>query len=239
MILDRERRAEERHDAVAHDPVHRTLVAVDGLGHAFEHRVEQQSLRGLGIAVDQQLHRTRDIGEQHGDLLPLTLEGRPRGQDLFGKVLGPCSSWARQTGYRPQRPAREWPHPEQNLAVDDTWLPHWHRLARAGPHTPRRTSPRGVLVVALRAQHGNPPRKHRPGCAVTLAPLVDGDNLHTTLGQGNQANLRGPSTVVLNETVALPHLHDRRHLAMGELRMTLDWRGQTRRDDKGRSAVQC
>ena len=66
-----------------------------------------------------------------------------------------------------------------------------------------------VLVLALRAQHGNPPRKHRPGCAVTLAPLVDGNNVHMTLGQGNQANLRGPSAVAVNATLDLPHLHDR------------------------------
>ena len=50
------------------------LVAVDGLDHAFEHRVEEL-LRVLGIAVGKQLHRPLDVGEQHGDLLPLTLEG--------------------------------------------------------------------------------------------------------------------------------------------------------------------
>jgi hypothetical protein len=44
-------------------------------------------LRGLGVAVSKQFHRTLDVGEQHGDLLARTLESRPRGQDLFGKVL--------------------------------------------------------------------------------------------------------------------------------------------------------
>ena len=77
MILVGERRAEEGHDPVAHNPVHGALVAVDRLDHAFEHRVEEELLRILGVAVSKQLHRTLDIGEQHGDLLPLTLEGRP------------------------------------------------------------------------------------------------------------------------------------------------------------------
>jgi len=57
--------------------VHGTLVAVNCLDHAFEHRVEEERLCGLGIAIDEQLHRTLDIGEQHGDLLPLTLGGLP------------------------------------------------------------------------------------------------------------------------------------------------------------------
>jgi len=35
------RRAEERRDAVANDLVHRTLVAVDGLHHVFEDRIEE------------------------------------------------------------------------------------------------------------------------------------------------------------------------------------------------------
>ena len=86
MILMGDRRAEERHDAVAHDPVHGALVVVDRLDHAFEHRVEDL-LRGLGVAISKQLHRTLDIGEQDGDLLALTLEGCPCGEDLIGKVL--------------------------------------------------------------------------------------------------------------------------------------------------------
>ena len=87
MILVGERRAEQRHDPVAHNPVHGALVAVDRLNHALEHRVEEL-LRVLGVAVSKQLHRALDVGEQHGDLLPLTLEGCPRGEDLIGEVLG-------------------------------------------------------------------------------------------------------------------------------------------------------
>ena len=74
MILVGERCTEEGHDPVAHNPVHGALVAVNGLNHAFEHRVEEL-LCVLWIAVGKQLHRTLDISEQNGDLLPLTLEG--------------------------------------------------------------------------------------------------------------------------------------------------------------------
>src|SRR5438105_13728432 len=72
MILEGERRAKEGHDPVAHNPVYGALVAVHCLDHAFEHRVEKELLRGLRVAVDKQLHRTLDIGEQHGDLFALT-----------------------------------------------------------------------------------------------------------------------------------------------------------------------
>ena len=73
MVLVGERGAEQRHDAVAHHLVDGALVAVDGLHHALEDRVEE--LAGLlGIAVGEQLHRALEIGEEHGDLLALALE---------------------------------------------------------------------------------------------------------------------------------------------------------------------
>ncbi len=87
MILVGDRRAEEGHNPIAHNPVHGALIAVDRLDHAFEHRVEEL-LRVLRVAVSKQLHRALNIREQHGDLLPLALEGCPRGEDLIGKVLG-------------------------------------------------------------------------------------------------------------------------------------------------------
>ena len=74
MILVGDRGAEQGHDSIAHNPVHGALVAVDRLNHAFEHGVEEL-LRVLRVAISKQLHRTLDVGEQHGDLLPLALEG--------------------------------------------------------------------------------------------------------------------------------------------------------------------
>jgi hypothetical protein len=50
MILVRDRRAEERHDPVTHNPIDGSFVTVDCLYHPFEHRVEEL-LHSLGIAV--------------------------------------------------------------------------------------------------------------------------------------------------------------------------------------------
>jgi len=55
MILVGDWRPEERHNPIAHNPVHGALVAMDRPDHAFEHRVEEL-LRVLGIAVSKQLH---------------------------------------------------------------------------------------------------------------------------------------------------------------------------------------
>jgi hypothetical protein len=87
MIFMGDRGAEQGHNPIAHNPVHGALVAVDCLNHAFEHGIEEL-LRVFGIAISKQLHRTLDIGEQHGHLLALTLEGCTRSEDLIGKVRG-------------------------------------------------------------------------------------------------------------------------------------------------------
>jgi len=87
MILASDRRAEEGQDAVAHDPVHGTLVAVNRFNHAVEHRIEEL-LCGLRVAVRKDLHRVFDISEQDSDLFALALDGGPCAQDLVGQVLG-------------------------------------------------------------------------------------------------------------------------------------------------------
>ena len=75
MILVRERRAEQRHDAVAHHLVDGAFVAVHRLHHAFEDRVEDLA-RLFGVAVREQLHRALQVGEQHRDLLALAFQRR-------------------------------------------------------------------------------------------------------------------------------------------------------------------
>jgi hypothetical protein len=54
MILDSKRCAKEGHNPVVHNPVHGALVAVHGLDHAVEHRVKEELLRSLGVAVGKQ-----------------------------------------------------------------------------------------------------------------------------------------------------------------------------------------
>ena len=63
------------------------LVAVDGLHHAFGHRVEQFA-RLLGVAVGQQFHRALQVGEQDRHLLALPFEGALGGEDLLGEMFG-------------------------------------------------------------------------------------------------------------------------------------------------------
>ena len=70
VVLVGERRAEERHDPVAHHLVDGALVAVDGLHHPLEDGVEELA-RLLGVAVGEQLHRALEVGEEHRDLLAL------------------------------------------------------------------------------------------------------------------------------------------------------------------------
>jgi len=48
----------------------------------------EELARLLRITVGKQFHRALEIGEKHGDLLPLTFEGRLGGEDFLGEVLG-------------------------------------------------------------------------------------------------------------------------------------------------------
>ncbi len=85
VVLVGDRRAEQRHDPIAHDLVDGPLIPVDRLHHSLEHRIEELA-RLLGIAVDQELHRAFQVGKQDGDLLALALESRFGGEDLLGEV---------------------------------------------------------------------------------------------------------------------------------------------------------
>ena len=87
VVLVGDGRPEQRHDPVAHHLVHGALVAVDGLHHALEDRVEELA-RLLGIAVGQELHRPLEVREEDGDLLALAFQGGLGGEDLLGQVLG-------------------------------------------------------------------------------------------------------------------------------------------------------
>jgi hypothetical protein len=92
VILVGERRAEQRHDAVAHHQVHGALVVMHRLHHSIEHRLED-SARILGIALGNQLHRAFEVREQHRHLLALAFKRRARGENFFremfwGVVLG-------------------------------------------------------------------------------------------------------------------------------------------------------
>jgi hypothetical protein len=78
-----DRRAKERHDAVAHHLVYGALVPVDGLHHVLEDRIKEFACL-LGIAISHQLHRAFEISEKNRNLLPFTIQGELGGQDLLG-----------------------------------------------------------------------------------------------------------------------------------------------------------
>ena len=86
VVLVGQRRAEQRHDAVAHHLVDGALVPVHGLHHVLEDGIQERAGL-LGIAVGEQLHRALEIGEEHRDLLALALQRAPGGEDLLGEVL--------------------------------------------------------------------------------------------------------------------------------------------------------
>ena len=52
--------------------------------------------RFLGIAVGEQLHRSLEVREEHGDLLALALERPLAREDLLGEVLGGVALWRRE-----------------------------------------------------------------------------------------------------------------------------------------------
>ena len=92
MVLMSQRRAEEGHDPIAHDLIHRPLVAVDGLHHVLEDGIKQLA-RLLGVPVGEQLHRALEIGEEHGDLLPLAFKRALGDKDLLDEMLGGVDLW--------------------------------------------------------------------------------------------------------------------------------------------------
>ena len=100
MVLMRQWRPKERHDAIAHHLVDGALIAMDGRHQAFQHRV--QELSGLlRITIGQQLHGAFEVRKQHGDLLALAFQRTTGGENFFcqiGRSIGEgsrCGCWGR------------------------------------------------------------------------------------------------------------------------------------------------
>ena len=185
MILMRERRAEQRHDPVAHNPMHGALVAVHRLNHALEHGVEEL-LRVFGVAVGKQLHRALDVGEQHGDLLALAFERGLGGEDLIDEVLGNVTFERSKAGIVCD--------PLQGMATLGAELGCGRRLAstvaaglgqRSGTLLTELRVIR-VIVLALRALHSRPRRKRRAGSTTTtrVTSGMTGNKVYITFPRG-------------------------------------------------------
>ena len=85
VVLVRDRRPEERHDAVAGVLVHRALEAVHALGQQLEEAVHDP-VPLFGIELLRQLHRALHVGEEHRHLLALAFERVACAEDLLGEV---------------------------------------------------------------------------------------------------------------------------------------------------------
>src|SRR5262249_23646688 len=92
VVLVRQRRSEESHDAVTQYLVDGSFIAMHGIHHEMQHRIDDL-LRLFGIAVFDQLHRVPDVGKENGDLFPFSFQGRPRSQYLLSEMSGNVAVW--------------------------------------------------------------------------------------------------------------------------------------------------
>ena len=77
VVLLRQGRAEQRHDAVAQHLVDGPLVTVHRLHHRANRPI-QDVARGFRVAALDELERALDVGEEHGHLLALALQRAAR-----------------------------------------------------------------------------------------------------------------------------------------------------------------
>jgi hypothetical protein len=109
VVLVRDRRAEEGHDAVAGVLVDRALEAMDPLGEELEEAVHDP-VPCLGVELLGEAHRALHVGEEHGHVLALALEGGAGGEDLLGEVI-------RSVGARLALAGRFWRRAERTAAA--------------------------------------------------------------------------------------------------------------------------
>ena len=86
VVLQRDGGAEERHQPIAEELVHRALVAMDRLGHEPQDAVHDLVHR-LRLELGGQPRGIDQVAEHDADLFPLPLHRPPRGQDPIDEVL--------------------------------------------------------------------------------------------------------------------------------------------------------
>ena len=91
VVLVRDRRAEQRHDAVAGELVDRALEAMHAVGEDREEAIEDL-VPLFGIELLGELHRALHVGEQHGDLLAFAFEGGLARCRIFSARCSGCRS---------------------------------------------------------------------------------------------------------------------------------------------------
>ena len=167
MVLVRDRRAEERHDAVAGVLVDRALEAVHAVGEDLEEALEDR-VPLLGVDLLGELHRALHVGEEHRHLLALALERRRATAGSSRPGASACRRAARAragstraaAGGAP--PARA-PHSPQNFAAGGSSLPQpAQRRSERRPALEAELRTRGVRVAAARAGQRTQPRRFAP-----------------------------------------------------------------------------
>ena len=102
VIFMRQRRAEQRHDAVAQNLIDGPFVAVHRIHHDMQDRIEILS-HLFRIELFHHAGRTADVGEQYGHVFALPFDKAPRRQNFFRQVLGNDGfSSGRFSGRRPR-----------------------------------------------------------------------------------------------------------------------------------------
>jgi hypothetical protein len=185
MVLVGEGCTEEGHDPVAHDLVHRALVAVDGLHHVLENGIEELP-RLLGITVGEQLHRTLEVGEEDGDLLALASRAAFEVRIFSARCFGVYESGVANLAVRLVRSgAAHWP---QNLFSGGLAVPQDGQVAASGAaHSPQNFMP-GRFSCWHRG-HCMPRPPNKPDR--DTSDRLDEDSLSTDRGQGLRAHWIG------------------------------------------------
>ena len=169
-VLVGDRRAEERHDAVARVLVDGAFEAMD-LGRDQLEAAVDDPVDVLGIEPFGQRREAGDVREQHGDLPSLALHGGSGLEDLVGEMLGRVGGDRRRRRRRSRRGRRRC---------------LWWRSLKAGPALAAEAKARRSFSVALRALPG------QRGSALAAEPharrileltggALHGDTLHHSI----------------------------------------------------------
>ncbi len=209
MILVRDRRPEERHDAVTGELVDRPLEAVDAVGQELEEAVEHP-MPFLGVHAFGELHRVHDVGEQHRDLLALTLERAAGAEDLLGEM-------PRGVDVRPARPLGRRASPEPFAAGIAEPLARRAdgRTARAGiaahegdTALAAEASALAVIVLAAGALHPDGSAAHLVARALRRAQRA-------VCGRGAASSAAGDTRARVNVNQHVPVVADGSRLRPG------------------------
>src|SRR5207245_2167110 len=149
VVLVRDGRTEEGHDAVAGELDDRPLEAMHALGEDMEEAIHD-AVPVLGVELLGEVHRAFHVGEEDGHLLALAFERAAGAEDLLGQVLRGVRR-GRFLGQSRRRGLRSAAAPAELLARLDCRSARGTGSAEAAPALRAETPVVAVLVAAGRA----------------------------------------------------------------------------------------